>query len=221
MTSFHGSFPSCRRLFTTVLNNQKVMMSWPFARRDIGNIRTKNFSSSLNFNAIWGVKLLVAHVSMTSFSPTNSVPLHFPHLWPAFGWLAVGSTGNSVSSAKTASPTFAQYQIGKGTPKNRCRDTHQSHFKPFTQFSYLTFMCAGSQFSFAPAPRNFSFKSRYRMNHCLVATYSTSVSHRSCTFTACLMGCCFFNAPMAFKSSNTACRASLLVMPLYFPARSL
>ena len=37
------------------------------------------------------------------------------------------------------------YQTGIGTPKNRCRLTSQSLFRPFTQFSYRTRMWAGCQ----------------------------------------------------------------------------
>ena len=43
-----------------------------------------------------------------------------------------------------------RYHTGNGTPKNRCRLTHQSPASPFTQFSYRWRMYSGCHFSSRP-----------------------------------------------------------------------
>ena len=50
----------------------------------------------------------------------------------------LGNIVNPVMSlAKIGFLHLAQYQTGKGTPKNLCLDINQSHCNPLTQFSYL------------------------------------------------------------------------------------
>ncbi len=97
---------------------------------------------------------------------------------------------------------------------------HQSHFKPFTQLSYLDFIYCGYQLSCAPASRNNSFKSRYFMNHCLVIIYSTAVPHRSCTFTVWEISSFPFSSPCSAKSSTIAFLAFFMYSPAYSPAAS-
>jgi hypothetical protein len=65
--------------------------------------------------AICGVRDEVAHVSMTSVSPRNTLlpqAAHGPR-----GWSTVGSTGSSSRPASLGSLHASQYQTGKGTPK--------------------------------------------------------------------------------------------------------
>ena len=87
--------------------------------------------------AIWGVSDEVAHVSMTSGSPTN--PPGSPR-WSAEypgGTSSWGSIGSAASSAQDrvrrsrARPARrAGYHTGNGTPKYRCRLTAQSLVQP-------------------------------------------------------------------------------------------
>ena len=54
-----------------VENSQVRMISWAWGRRSIGKVRAKRSSSSPQPLAICGVSDEVAHVSMTSGSPTK------------------------------------------------------------------------------------------------------------------------------------------------------
>lgn len=98
-----------------------------------------SFSISL---IIVGVRADVAHVFIMSFSGMNSLPLHFGHVFTG-GLSSVGSTGRSFSFARITSSQFSQYHTGNGIPNGICLEIHQSHFSPFTQFSYLTFINSG------------------------------------------------------------------------------
>ena len=180
------------------------MISCPCGRNVIGNklLYTSCFSNS--FAAIRGVKLEVAHVSRTSFSGSNAL---LPQLHAFNGLSTNGSTGNCFSSANTTLPHFLQYHNGNGTPKKRCREMHQSHFNPFTQFSYRWRMNSGCQSIFLPASINFFLISRYLINHCCELINSISVPQRSCAFVTWVCGSSFFIAPTFCQSSITFLRA--------------
>ena len=157
MTSCHGFLLWWSWLLTKVLNSQNEMMSCACGRNAIGKILF--FIPGTNDAAISGVNDDVAHVSKTSFSGMNSFPLHFGHSF-IVGLSFNGSTGSCFSSASMGSSHFAQYHTGKGTPKNRCLEMHQSHCNPLTQLSNRFFICSGYQLRLFPASKNCSLKSR-------------------------------------------------------------
>src|SRR3989344_627575 len=127
--SFHGSFFSWKCAFTTVLNAHNVMMSCACGLRLIGKIFLCSGEFSAQSELICGVKEEVIHVSRTSFSGTNSREPHFGHLFTG-GLSSSGSTGSCFSSATISVSHFLQYHTGKGTPKNLCLETLQSHLRP-------------------------------------------------------------------------------------------
>src|SRR3989338_1835664 len=129
-----------------------------------------------NSIAMSGVKEEVAHVSKTSFSGSKSPE---PHLHLLFGLSTKGSTGSCFSSATIISEHFLQYHAGIGTPKFRCLEIFQSHFRPSIQFSYLALICSGCHFILLPYFMKSPFRSMYFINHCSVIRISMSVSHLS------------------------------------------
>ncbi len=74
----------------------------------------------------------VNHVSRTSVSGVTSLDEHLGHFFFSSN---LGSTGNSLFSGRMTSPQLLQYQTGIDIPIILCLDMHQSHFRPFTQFS--------------------------------------------------------------------------------------
>src|SRR5271157_6009375 len=160
-------------------------MSFAWTLRLIGKIKSIYFSSRPHLAFISGVRDDVAQVSSTSVSGSNSMPPHFAHV-PS-GLLMSGSTGRSSSMANLGSPHFLQYQTGNGMPKYLCLEMLQSHFRPLTQFSYLTIMNSGCHFTCLPSSMNFPLRSRYLMYHCFLTMSSISVLQRSCTLTLCSM----------------------------------
>ena len=71
VASLHGSASCSKCARTTVSNSHVRMISGPCGRRSIGNVRAKRSGSSSQPVAICGVSDDVAHVSITSGSPTN------------------------------------------------------------------------------------------------------------------------------------------------------
>src|SRR3989344_1702943 len=110
------------------------MISCACGRKSIGIVFSENFFPNRPV-AISGVCEEVTHVSKTSFSGSNSLPLQRVHFF--FGLSFSGSTGRSFSSGSATAPHFLQYQAGIGIPKYLCLETHQSHFNPFIQCSSL------------------------------------------------------------------------------------
>ena len=155
-------------------------MSCAFGRRLIGVISSLKAFSSYQSRLISGVTDEVAQVSMISFSGINSVhPQEHGFLGVSFN----GFTGRSSISGKFTAPHFLQYQTGKGTPKYRCLDIHQSHSRFSTQLVYLAFMWAGYQLMLSPAFKYSSLLDRMSMNHCFFMVISIGVPQRSCVAT--------------------------------------
>src|SRR3989344_5503184 len=190
------------------------MMSCACGLRFMGSSFLYTGLSMKSLAASFGVRELVAEVSITSVSAVNSSEWHLGHGFP--GSSSIGSTGSFSVSASIGSSHFLQYHTGKGMPKYLCLDMLQSHCSPLAQLSYLLRMCSGYQLSLAPCSSNFSLRSSTLMNHCFFTRNSISVPHLSWTFTACLMCSCFFSRPQAFSSSVIFFLASLMVNPLYF-----
>ena len=69
--SLHGSVPcsSCER--STLENSHVRMISGPWGRTSIGNVRANRSGSSSQPQAMCGLRDDVAHVSITSGSPRN------------------------------------------------------------------------------------------------------------------------------------------------------
>ena len=155
----------------------------------MGKTRANRSGSSIQPPAICGVSDDVAHVSITSGSPTK------PPGWPRWSAVKPGGTSDdgsmgSVDSSGTIgwswsiSPsTPSRYQTGKGTPKKRCREISQSPLRPPTQFSYRWRMNSGYQVSSRPRSRNRSRSSGsrppLRMYHCRLVTISSGREPRS------------------------------------------
>ena len=108
------------------------MISWAWVRIPMGRKSPSTPYLAAEFLLIWGVMEEVAQVSSTADSGTNSVP---PHSQVPPQGVSSGLTGSVSGSAKWALPHFLQYHTGKGTPKYRCREMHQSHFRFSTQFT--------------------------------------------------------------------------------------
>ena len=66
-----GSVPNSKWARTTVENSHVRMISGPCGRRSMGNTSSKSSGRSSQCAQICGVNEDVAHVSMTSGSPTN------------------------------------------------------------------------------------------------------------------------------------------------------
>ena len=118
----------------------------------------------------------VAQVSKTASSGTNS--LH-PHSHGYKGDISKGFAGSCSSSAKIGFLQFLQYQTGNGTPKYRCLEMHQSHFKFSTHILYRFFMCSGYQFISSAAFRKRSFSVNTSIYHCFDGINSTPLPQRS------------------------------------------
>ena len=184
--SDHGRTPSSWSERRTVENSQVRMMSWPCGRRSNGKTFLYFSGSEIQPPASCGVREEVAQVSIMSTSPIK--PLGLPR-WssvkPVGAWLD-GSTGSKdrsgvITFSKSGLPSASSwYQTGIGTPKKRCLETSQSPVRPFTQFSYLTRMKSGWNFSVFPRPISFSRRSSsrppFRMYHWRVETISSGLS---------------------------------------------
>ena len=102
----------------------------------IGRISRLRSSLSPNLALIKGVTEEVAQVSKTAVSGRNSLTAaaaFFPAVLP---W------GSPAADPLRQIPVlqFLQYHTGKGTPKYRCLEIHQSHFRFSTQLLYLLFI---------------------------------------------------------------------------------
>jgi len=92
----------------------------------MGKTRRKSGSSDRRRPTICGVSDDVAQVSITSVSARKVV---LPQAQGRAGGRSAGSTGSSASSATAISPHSSQYHSGKGTPKARWREMHQSQLR--------------------------------------------------------------------------------------------
>ncbi len=122
-----------------------------------------------------GVSDEVAQVSITSGSPTK--PPGRPR-WPASK--PVGHVGRRIDRqaalgghaaarrSRSCRRRRTRYQTGNGTPKNRCRLTHQSPFRPLTQFSNRARMYGGEPLQLA-APLDERLADVHRLDEPLAA----------------------------------------------------
>ena len=146
----------------------------------------------------------------------NSEHPHLEHL--STGALSSkGSTGRSSSRARITSSHFLQYQTGNGIPKGSWREIHQSQARPFTQLSYLFFICLGCHSNSLPQASILSFRSKYLINHCLEWINSTVVPHLSWTLTKCFIGFCPLSNSFFLRSTIICLRAFSIFIPSYFP----
>ncbi len=67
----HGRQWCSKWLRTTLSNSQVRMISGPWGRRSMGNVRSNRSGSSTHPQAIWGLRDDVAQVSMMSGSATK------------------------------------------------------------------------------------------------------------------------------------------------------
>ena len=98
----------------------------------MGKTRPKSAPSDRRRPTICGVSEEVAQVSITSVSGWKAV---LPQAQGRRGWRSAGSTGSSSSSARAISPHASQYHNGKGTPKARWREMHQSQLRFSTHWA--------------------------------------------------------------------------------------
>ncbi len=143
----------------TVENSQVRMMSWAWGRRSMGKVRANRSSSSPQPVAIWGVSDDVAHVSMTSGSPTKPpglAALGFVVARAArrrTGRRAVGRLGARIGWSWSGAPSASTgYQSGNGTPKKRCRLIEPVAVEAFDPVARSAPACAAGA-SAAPWPR--------------------------------------------------------------------
>ena len=110
------------------------MMSCACGRIVIGSGQRRGPSASPQRALIWGVSLDVAQVSITSGSGVQSVPPQCVQAGMSAVCRAWSRIGSHSSGATNTSPQPSQNHTGKGTPKKRWREMHQSHSSPSTQF---------------------------------------------------------------------------------------
>ena len=170
-------------------------MSCACGRRSIGNVCAKSSGSRSQPVTSCGDTDEVAQVSITSGSPTK------PPGWPrCASRVAVGHVGGRIDRqprlvgheaprrSRSSRRRAAAYQTGNGTPKKRWRLTHQSPFRPCTQFSKRARMYSGCHCSSRPRASSPSLCSMVLKNHCRLVTISSGRSPFSKNFTWCVIG---------------------------------
>src|SRR5512136_3039766 len=106
-------------------------MSRPLGCRSAGKSLSKEMLSG---HPAWTAHVIEEsiQVSMTSFSPSNSVEPHFGHL-QSLGFSDLGSTGSQSRLATRVSPHFLQIHAGIGVPNILCLEITQSQSSDVAQ----------------------------------------------------------------------------------------